>query len=104
MIVAITSVRYSLSKAENYAFNTAKNIQEKCNLTNSCPDFIPTWNKRDNSFECDILAGGLAKYRVLYDVADDRKAFYIMLRVNIDSHIYFQGGVGKEVKRNLHKL
>jgi hypothetical protein len=100
MIVAISSVKYSLSEAENYAFNTAKNIQEKCNINNSCPDFIATWNKRDDSFKCDFLAGGLAKYRLLYDVSNDRKEFRIMLRVNIDRHLNFRGGVGKEVKRD----
>lgn len=100
IIMAVSSVRYSLAEAENFALNTAKSIQEKCDATDSCPDFIATWNMREDSFECDTLAGGLVKYRLLYDVTDDKQGFSIMLRINVDSHLYFRGGVGKEVERH----
>lgn len=103
MIVAISSVKYSLSKAENFAFETAKSIQKECTSNNNCPDFIPAWNKRDDSFAYDYLAGGLVKYRVLYDVNDDKKEFRIMLRINIDKNLYFSGGVGKRVQRSFHR-
>jgi hypothetical protein len=100
MILAISSVKYSLSKAENYAFETAKYIQTKCDSDNICPDYIPTWNQSGGSFTCESLAGGLAKYRVLYGLNEDKKNFTILLRLNMDSHLYFYGGVGKEIQRD----
>lgn len=100
MILAISSVRFSLHKAENVAFETAKYVQKKCDSDNICPDYIPTWDRADGSFTCESLAGGLAKYRVLYGVNEDRKNFTIMLRLNIDSRLYFYGGVGKEIQRD----
>jgi hypothetical protein len=100
MILALSSVRFSLHKAENVAFETAKYVQKKCDSDNICPDYIPTWNRIDGSFTCESLVGGLAKYRVLYGVSKDKKIFTIMLRLNMDSHLYFYGGVGKEIQRD----
>ena len=100
MILAISSVKYSLSRAENDAFETAKYVQKKCDSDNICPGYIPTWNRVDGSFTCESLVGSFAKYRVLYSVNEDKKEFSIMLRLNIDNHLYFYGGVGKEVQRD----
>ncbi len=98
IIFSIISVNYSLSKAEDFAYETAKNIQKKCDLDNNCPECIPEWNAR-NPFSCQSLAGGLAKYLISYNVNGDKKEFSIMLRMNIDRRLYFQGGVGKQVNK-----
>ena len=103
MVMAIISVKSSLWQAEKFAHYTAINIQRKCISDNICPEYIPGWNRRDDSFVCDSLAGGLAKYRVLYGVNDDRKEYTVMLRINIDRHLDFYGGVGKEMQRALHE-
>ena len=99
MILAFSSVKFSLSKAENDAFEIAEYVQKKCDSDNTCPDYIPTWNRKDGSFTCESLVGGLAKYRILYFVSEDKKDFTIKLRLNIDSHLSFYGGVGKEIQR-----
>jgi hypothetical protein len=101
VVMAFLSVKLSFSKAEKFAYDTACNVQSLCNADNICPEHIPGWNKRADSFACDSEAGYLAKYRVMYDVSDDRKEFAIMLRANIDRNIYFYGGVGKEIQRGL---
>ena len=99
ILLAISSIKYSLSKAEDFAFETAKSIQEKCNSDNICPECIPEWNKQDNSLICESLAGGLAKYRVIYSVNGNKKEFSIRLRMNIDRQLNFYGGVGKQIKK-----
>jgi hypothetical protein len=100
IILVISSVKYSLSKAESFAFETAKNIQNRCNVDNICPECIPTWEKRDDSSICESIAGGLAKYRVLYLLNNDKKQFRIMLRIYIDRFLIFYGGVGKQIERD----
>ena len=101
ILLAISSIKYSLWKAEDFAFESAKSIQEKCNSDNICPECIPEWNKHDDSLICESLAGGLAKYRVIYGVNADKKEFSIVLRMNIDRQLNFYGGVGKQIKKIL---
>ena len=103
MILAISSVRYSVLKAENDAFETAKYFQMMCDSDNLCPEYIPKWDRTDDSFQCEASLGGLVKYRALYGVNEDKREFSIMLRLNIDRHIYFYGGVGKEVERDYRR-
>lgn len=95
------AVGHSLYMAEHEAAELAASTQAEAKKTGTCPEVIPGWevipgsregsdgrrNKRSRS-----RLGWTAHYDVVYETTEDRDAFTLTLRQNIDISTTFEGG------------
>jgi len=96
VIIALYSVNMSFKLAQKYAMEVANQIQKDCNQNSACPEHIEGWQIRSDAFSRDIVYGGLAKYRILYET--NGKEFKILVRRSIDKFFLIEGGKGKTLQ------
>ena len=96
MVLAFTSYKVSENAARTYALKVAEQVQSTCIKTGECPSEMPGWIRHGSAYVS--TAGTLVRFAVYYNSTEDRKAFALAVRWNIDSRFVVTGGVTSNLK------
>jgi len=101
IIGALVLVYASQGTADKFARRVANAVNIKCKKEGRCPESIDGFECASNR-GCSVRYGDYgAKFRVRYEVSNDRMFFRVIVRHNIDKALIFDGGVTNEIREKL---
>ena len=96
---AFLNARMGLGAARRYGRGVAEQVEAICQAQGRCPDKPIGWPEQADGRRSITTIGRFAwRYHLVYLVAPDRQTFRVWLRLNIDSHLEFSGGVSDAIR------